>query len=243
MKNLTFQTSSKMNTKLFLPNFPNAWMQILEEEFSKPYFLQLQAFIANERLGNVPIYPASDLVFNAFQHTPPESVKVVIIGQDPYHGADQAHGLSFSVLPGVPLPPSLRNIFKELQSDVGFTPPAHGCLTKWANQGVLLLNATLTVRQGAPLSHQGKGWEHFTDSVIAKLLQRDNPIIFVLWGKWAEGKFHNNPFYPLHQKHFVLSAPHPSPFSAHSGFFGCRHFSKINAQLIANGLPPIDWQL
>lgn len=223
-----------------------SWKQVLEKELSAPYMLQLAAFVEKERKGNVPIYPPKELVFNAFLKTPFDPVKVVIIGQDPYHGPGQAHGLSFSVPKGVPQPPSLQNIFKELQTDLGIDPPEHGCLTRWANQGVMLLNATLTVRQAEPMSHHNKGWERFTDAVVHALCKRDTPVIFVLWGKNAQEKcrFIEDPAIQQldeAKRHHVLIAAHPSPFSARNGFFGCRHFSKINEILIARGASPIDW--
>ncbi len=220
-----------------------SWAQALADEMAKPYFLELADFVAKERHSGTPVYPPENLVFNAFNYTPFQQVKVVIVGQDPYHGPGQAHGLSFSVPHGIQLPPSLKNIFKELQSDIGLPAPTHGCLTKWAAQGVLLLNATLSVRQGQPMSHHGKGWERFTDAVIHTLLKRQEPLVFVLWGKSAQEKCK----YLIEGRstgaHLVLTAAHPSPFSAHLGFLGCRHFSKINAFLAKNGLVPIDWQL
>lgn len=219
-----------------------SWHHELSEEIAKPYIAQLKEFIKREKAQNKIIYPPESLVFNAFLHTPYEKVKVVIIGQDPYHGPGQAHGLCFSVPCGIPLPPSLKNIFLELEQDLGIPPSQDGCLSSWAKQGVLLLNATLTVRAGEPKSHYGQGWEQFTDAVVAKLLQREDPIVFVLWGKSAQEKLEHI----LHNKktpHAVLTAAHPSPFSAHSGFFGCRHFSKVNAFLEQWGKTPIDWRI
>lgn len=217
------------------------WQEKLVEEIKEPYIPLLAAFVARERKQAIPIYPPQDLVFNAFLKTPYDQVKVVIVGQDPYHGPSQAHGLSFSVPHGTPPPPSLQNIFKELQSDLGIEPPAHGCLTNWAEQGVLLLNSTLTVRQGEPMSHHGKGWERFTDAVIKSLQARKEPVVFVLWGKAAQEKcsFLNN----SSNNSLILTAAHPSPYSARNGFFGCRHFSKANTFLIQNGQKPIDWKL
>jgi len=219
-----------------------SWKTILKEEWSKPYLLKLAQFLSEERASNVPIYPSKQDVFSAFQYTPYERVKVVIIGQDPYHGPGQAHGLSFSVLPGVPLPPSLKNIFKELQEDLNIPSPPHGCLTSWAKQGVLLLNNVLTVREHTPRSHAGKDWEKFTDAVVLRLCEREDPVIFVLWGKDAQEKCRHI-LESTARRHFVLTAPHPSPFSAHSGFFGCRHFSKINDLLKRQGKEPIDWAI
>ncbi len=224
-----------MQAEVFTPFVLEAsWQRVLDEEMRKPYMVQLAAYVEQERAGETPVYPPRDLVFNAFQKTPYDKVKVVIVGQDPYHGPGQAHGLSFSVPKGVPAPPSLQNIFKELASDMGCTMPTHGCLTSWAEQGVMLLNATLTVRQGQSMSHHGKGWERFTDAVIAKLNERKEPIVFLLWGKSAEKKCsHINP------QHHVLTAPHPSPLSAHRGFLGCRHFSQTNSFLKDS----INWQI
>ncbi|HEY4832234.1 MAG TPA: uracil-DNA glycosylase [Waddliaceae bacterium] len=218
-----------------------SWGKVLAEELQKPYLLQLAAFVENERRLGVPIYPSKELVFNAFKLTPYSQVKVVIMGQDPYHGPGQAHGLCFSVPKGVPSPPSLVNIFKELASDVRIEMPKHGCLLSWAEQGILLLNATLTVQQGNPMSHHGKGWERFTDAIIAKLCEREEPIIFVLWGKSAKEK--GAQVKQLNTKHILLAAAHPSPLSAHQGFFGCKHFSKINDLLIQQNKAEITWNL
>lgn len=221
-----------------------SWEKVLGNHLKEPYISSLAAFVEKERAFGASVYPPRDLVFNAFNKTPYDQVKVVIMGQDPYHGPGQAHGLSFSVPHGITLPPSLQNIFKELAADVGTTMPTHGCLSTWSEQGVLLLNATLTVRQGEPMSHHGKGWEHFTDAVIAKLCERKDPVIFVLWGKSAQEKGRNIQSWSTSgAKHTVLTAPHPSPFSAHSGFFGCKHFSKINEMLVKQGKRPIDWQI
>jgi uracil-DNA glycosylase len=220
------------------------WKEILKEEWDKPYLKKIGEFLSKERSEHT-VYPPAKLVFNALNHTPFEKVNVVIVGQDPYHGPNQAHGLSFSVPKEVPLPPSLQNIFKELETDLGIPyPPPHGCLDKWADQGVLLLNAILTVRAGEPASHHGIGWEIFTDAIIKKLYEREDPVIFVLWGRTAQEKYKKilNGISEIH-RHHILTAPHPSPFSAYSGFFGCHHFSKINEQLIRLKKQPIQWQL
>lgn len=219
-----------------------SWEKLLDEELHKPYLIEFAAFIKEERLRGISIYPPQELVFNAFSKTHFEAVKVVILGQDPYHGPNQATGLSFSVPHGVSPPPSLRNIFKELQSDLGLPIPSHGCLNNWAGQGVFLLNAILTVRENAPLSHQKMGWERFTDAVFSKLLTREEPMVFLLWGKYAQEKC-SHFSKVLYQHHQVLTAAHPSPFSAHRGFFGCRHFSKTNQFLVEKGMEPIDWRL
>jgi uracil-DNA glycosylase len=211
------------------------WKAQLEKEFEQPYMEQLAQFLRQER-GAGPVYPPASLVFEAFRRTPFEKVKVVIVGQDPYHGPGQAEGLCFSVPHSVPPPPSLKNIFKELEADLGIKPPGHGCLHRWAEQGVLLLNTVLTVRQGEAASHRGKGWEQFTDAALRPLLGRD--VVFVLWGRAARDKVEGLGGHPK-----VLTAPHPSPLSAYSGFFGCRHFSKVNDQLQQMGLPTIDWKL
>lgn len=216
----------------------NDWDAILADEFKKPYYLALRQFLKEEYSSKV-IYPSMYDIFNAFRYTPYSDVKVVLLGQDPYHGAGQAHGLCFSVKDGVAPPPSLVNIFKELHNDVGCTVPQSGCLTKWAERGVMLLNSVLTVREGAAGSHRGKGWETFTDSVISRLNDRKVPIVFMLWGNYAKSKI------PLitSDRHLVLTAAHPSPLSASYGFFGCRHFSKANDFLVSNGMTPVDWQL
>ncbi len=217
-----------------------SWQSILCEEWNKPYIASLSAFLKQERTSGASIYPPEELVLNAFWQTPFQQVKVVIVGQDPYHGPGQAHGLAFSVPKGVAPPPSLKNIFKELVEDTGIAMPEHGCLLSWAQQGVLLLNATLTVNEGSPLSHHGQGWELFTDAVIAKLCERQEPLIFVLWGNNALKKVTHIDYC---QQHLLLKAAHPSPLAAYRGFFGCRHFSKINTLLIAQHQNPIDWQL
>lgn len=218
--------------------FGNDWDGLLAEEFEKEYMKELQTFLAQEYKEHA-IFPPKEDIFNALRYTPYSGVKVLILGQDPYPGRGQAHGLSFSVRDGVPLPKSLQNIFKELQEDVGFQIPQSGCLEKWAKQGVMMLNTVLTVREGEPNSHKGKGWEQFTDKIIELLNNREEPVIFVLWGANAKAKLNliTNP------RNYVLSAQHPSPLSAFRGFFGCRHFSKINLILERNGMEPIDWQL
>ncbi len=215
------------------------WKEILKQEFNKPYFLQVATFLRTEKLAGKTIYPPGSLIFNAFNTTPFEKVKLVIIGQDPYHGQGQAHGLSFSVQNGVNPPPSLVNIFKELNSDIGVPIPNHGNLTHWAEQGVLLLNASLTVRANEPMSHSKVGWAEFTDSVIKKVSDRKEHLVFLLWGKFAQEK----QVLIDETKHLVLKAAHPSPLSAYTGFFGCRHFSKANDYLVSNGIDPIDWKL
>lgn len=216
-----------------------SWDVILDQEYQKEYFLSLAEFVKNERKSGNEVYPAQDMVFNAFKKTPYSKVKVVIIGQDPYHGEGQAEGLSFSVPKGIPQPPSLRNIFKELHEDIGMAMPCHGCLEKWAEQGVLLLNATLTVAKNKPLSHHKKGWEQFTDAVVHALANHQERLIFLLWGKNALQKAG----FLANTHHHVLTAAHPSPFSAHSGFFGCRHFSMTNNLLLQSGKEPINWSL
>lgn len=217
-----------------------SWKRVLKDEFEKDYMKTLKAFLQNEKLLGKTIYPPANLIFNAFEHTPFEQVKVVILGQDPYHGQNQAHGLSFSVQKGVPLPPSLQNIFKELQQEFhDFEYPADGDLSPWADQGVLLLNATLTVGAGKAGSHQKRGWEEFTDNIIRTLSEQRTGIIFLLWGKYAQAKANliDN------QKHQILMSPHPSPFSAYSGFFGNNHFKKVNDILEKEGKKAINWQI
>jgi uracil-DNA glycosylase len=215
-----------------------SWMNVLKEEFSKPYFKQLVLHLKTEKQLGKTIYPAGRFIFNAFDATPFQNVKVVILGQDPYHGPGQAHGLSFSVPAGVTLPPSLLNIFKELQSDIGLSMPSQGDLTHWAQRGVFLLNASLTVRQGEPMSHAQIGWATFTDTVISLLSEKREKLVFMLWGKFAKEKT----VLIDEKKHLVLKAAHPSPLSAHQGFLGCRHFSEANQYLVKNGIDPIDWQ-
>ncbi|MEN9449270.1 MAG: hypothetical protein RJA25_2560 [Bacteroidota bacterium] len=215
------------------------WKQALSDEFEKSYFISLQQFLHDEKMAHKVIYPHNSLVFNAFNSTPFRNVRVVIIGQDPYHGAGQAHGLCFSVQYGVKPPPSLVNIYKEIKADIGVNIPNHGNLQKWTEQGVFLLNAILTVEANKPASHQKKGWEEFTNAVIQKLSKEKEGLIFLLWGNFAQQKS----VLIDEQKHIILKAPHPSPFSAHSGFFGCKHFSKVNEILIKENENPIDWQV
>lgn len=217
---------------------PNEWSNALQDETEKDYFKELCTFVEDEYNSNV-IYPPKEDVFNALKYTSLEDVKVVILGQDPYFNEKQAHGLCFSVQLGVDVPPSLRNIYTELETDLGLFRPNNGYLTKWAKQGVLMLNTVLTVREENPNSHQGKGWEKFTDAIIRKLNEQDRPIVYMLWGKPAQTKIKmlNNP------NHLILKAPHPSPLSAYRGFFGCKHFSTANDFLEKNGLLPIDWQI
>ncbi|MCR4655600.1 MAG: uracil-DNA glycosylase [Lachnospiraceae bacterium] len=216
----------------------NDWKEPLSEEFRKPYYKKLYNTIRNEYKTHT-VYPSPDDLFSAFEYTPLGSVKAVILGQDPYHEPGQAHGLCFSVKPGTPVPPSLENIYKELGDDLGLKVPNNGYLEKWARQGVLLLNTVLTVRAHRANSHQGIGWEEFTDAVVRILNGLDRPIVFMLWGRPAQQKCEtlNNP------AHLILKAPHPSPLSAYRGFFGCRHFSKANEFLKNNGCEPIDWQI
>ncbi|MDF1615012.1 uracil-DNA glycosylase [Desulfurivibrio dismutans] len=216
-----------------------SWKSLLLEEFAQPYMQQLREFLRQEKAAGKVIYPPGGEMFNAMNLTPFPAVKVVVLGQDPYHGPGQAHGLCFSVRPGTAIPPSLLNIYKELKSDVGFTPPTHGYLKEWARQGVLLLNATLSVERGKAGSHQGKGWERFTDRIVALLSEQGEHLVFLLWGGYAQKKG----AIIDRRRHLVLQAPHPSPLSATRGFFGCRHFSQTNAYLTANGKTPIDWQL
>lgn len=216
----------------------NDWLPAVNAEFKKPYYAELYKFV-KEEYSKVAVFPPSDEIFSALHLTPLSKVKVVIIGQDPYHNVGQAHGLCFSVRPEVEIPPSLVNIYKELQSDLGCKIPNNGYLVKWAEQGVLLLNTVLTVRAHQANSHQGKGWEQFTDAIIRAVNAEDRPIAYLLWGRPAQSKMSmlDNP------KHKVFTAPHPSPLSAYRGFFGCKHFSQANAFLEENGLSPIDWQI
>lgn len=229
-----------MSTPLTInPKLHASWKHVLAEEFQQPYFRELKAFLLQEREAGRTFYPPGPQLFNALDRTPFEKVKVVILGQDPYHGPGQAHGLSFSVPKGVPAPPSLVNIFKELHADLGLPMPGHGNLERWADQGVLLLNATLTVRAHQAGSHQNRGWERFTDAIIRELNEKREGLVFVLWGRFAreKGKLVDR------ARHHVLTAAHPSPLSASNGFFGCRHFSAINRLLTERGEAPIDWQL
>ena len=216
----------------------NSWDDILADEFNKEYYLKLREFLKYE-YSHYKIYPNMYDIFNSLKYTDYQDVRAVILGQDPYHGAGQAHGLCFSVKEGVTPPPSLKNIFKEMQTDLGLAPPISGELTKWTKQGVLLMNAVLTVREGQANSHKGKGWELLTDAVIKKLNERDKPIAFILWGGNARAKkaLITNPI------HGIFESAHPSPLSAYNGFFGCRHFSKVNEFLIKNRMAPIDWSL
>ncbi|MEK4876322.1 uracil-DNA glycosylase [Bacillus sp. FSL W8-0102] len=216
----------------------NDWAQLLEEEFEKEYYLRLREFLKKEYQTRI-VYPDMYDIFNALHFTPYKNVKVVLLGQDPYHGPNQAHGLSFSVKPNVPIPPSLKNIFQELHDDLGCYIPDNGCLIPWARQGVLLLNTVLTVRQGEAHSHRGKGWEQFTDRVISLINNREKPAVFILWGRPAQSKL------PLidQTKHFIIRSPHPSPLSANRGFFGSRPFSKANRFLREIGETEIDWQI
>ena len=217
----------------------SSWKKRLLEEFQKPYMIELKEFLKQEYAADKKIFPKGSEYFSALNFTPFENVKVVILGQDPYHGEGQAHGLCFSVRHGVKPPPSLQNIFKEIYSDLKITQPGHGCLESWAKQGVLLLNSVLTVVMGSPGSHQGRGWERFTDRVIELLNERADPLAFVLWGKYAQEKAS----FLDSSKHLVLKAPHPSPYSASNGFFGCKHFSQINSFLKTNGKEEINWKL
>ena len=220
------------------PIIHESWKNILIEEFEKPYFSSLKHFLTEEKKTQT-VYPPGSLIFNAFNTTPFDQVKVVLLGQDPYHGPGQAHGLCFSVPQGIKPPPSLVNMFKELRDDIGTAIPTHGNLNSWAQQGVLLLNTSLTVRANQPLSHQGKGWETFTDRVIQVLSQNRSGLIFILWGRNAKDKERLIDT----SKHAVLKAAHPSPLSAYNGFFGCKHFSKTNDVLIKQGLAPINWEI
>ena len=216
-----------------------SWLNVLGGEFDQPYMKQLREFLVQQKGAGRVIYPPSSQWFSAFNSTPFDQVRVVILGQDPYHGPNQAHGLCFSVMPGVKVPPSLMNIYKELQDDLAVQPPSHGCLTSWAEQGVLLLNATLTVEQANAGAHQGKGWERFTDQAIRALNDQRDGIVFLLWGSYAQkkGAFIDQ------SRHLVLKSVHPSPLSAYRGFLGCKHFSTANNYLQQRGQLAIDWQL
>lgn len=221
------------------PQIEESWKELLMQEFQADYFIDLKNFLLAEKNKGVTIYPPGAMIFSAFNYTPFDKVKVVIIGQDPYHGTGQAHGLCFSVQNGIKPPPSLVNIFKEIKNDLEIPIPSKGNLESWAKQGILLLNATLTVRANQAGSHQGKGWEKFTDAVIKKLSENKSGLIFLLWGKYAQAKetlIDTN-------KHYILKAAHPSPFSADSGFFGCKHFSKTNEILRQQGLEKVDWDI
>jgi uracil-DNA glycosylase len=221
-----------------VPPIPASWKHVLADEFTKPYWAELQEFVAQERQHHT-VYPPEDEVYTAFQLTPFEDVHVFLLGQDPYPGPNQAHGLCFSVKPGVPLPGSLRNIYKELHDDLGIPPAKTGYLVPWAEQGMLMLNAVLTVRAGQPNSHKGKGWEHFTDAAIRAVGHKDDPVVFVLWGAYAQKKIKLIDT----DRHTIIQSAHPSPLSAANGFFGSRPFSKINAALKKHGHEPIDWDL
>ncbi|WP_462265179.1 uracil-DNA glycosylase [Mucilaginibacter sp.] len=217
-----------------------SWLEVLHDEFDKPYMQKLREFLKQEKEAGIKVYPKGSDIFNAFNKTPFTNLKTVILGQDPYHGPNQAIGLSFAVNKGITVPPSLKNIYKELQTDIpGFTMPSHGDLTGWAEQGVLMLNATLTVQAGKPGSHQKKGWEIFTDTVIRTISEQKEGVVFLLWGKFAQAKEELIDT----AKHHVLKAAHPSPYSADNGFFGCHHFSKTNEILIKENKAPIDWQI
>ena len=216
-----------------------SWLAPLQQEFDQPYMAELKQFLLEEREAGKRIFPAGPHWFRALDLTPLDEVKVVILGQDPYHGPGQAHGLCFSVPDGVRPPPSLVNIYKELESDLGIKAPGHGFLEHWARQGVLLLNSVLTVEMGLAASHRDRGWERFTDAVIRLVNAREQPVVFMLWGSYAQKKA----AFVDQSRHLVLKAPHPSPLSAHSGFLGCKHFSKANAFLESHGLAPIDWAL
>ena len=217
----------------------DGWKALLALEFSKPYMVDLRAFLQGQRAAGKRIFPKGSDYFRALDLTPPEKVRVVILGQDPYHGEGQAHGLSFSVRPGVRIPPSLVNIYKELQGDLAIPPARHGFLEQWAKQGVLLLNSVLTVEMGMAAAHQGKGWEKFTDAVIRAVNVLPQPVVFILWGSYAQKKA----AFVDTSKHLVIKSVHPSPLSAHNGFFGTRPFSRANAFLVSKGYAPIDWKL
>ena len=216
-----------------------SWKKLLESEFNKPYMHKLKTFLVTQQQQEKTVYPAGDLIFNALNSTPVDKVKVVILGQDPYHGPNQAHGLCFSVNKGVAIPPSLRNIYKELHQDIGFTIPDHGNLQAWADQGVLLLNSVLTVNQAQAGSHQRQGWEIFTDKIIAELNNKHKNIVYMLWGAYAQKKGTSIDA----QNNLILKSVHPSPLSAHRGFMGCKHFSQCNEYLQAHGKSPIIWQI
>lgn len=222
-------------------SLPSDWLEILKNDLTKEKYQALSDFIIKERLEHAPIFPPENLLFNAFNLTPFNKVKVVILGQDPYTKINQAHGLAFSVPKNTPIPPSLKNIYKELSQDLNLPIPQHGSLFSWAEQGVLLINTLLTVREGKPGSHRGQGWENFTDLVIQHLLEQPSPIVFLLWGKAAQEKCCH--LTPLHSHHLLLCTSHPSPLSAYQGFIGCRHFSKTNEALISWNKTPINWKI
>lgn len=238
----TSSVNQTMESPLVSPAISNhdiTWRDVLHEERLKEYFQNLHRFVATERAAEKPIYPPSSEVFAALRYTPLASVRVVILGQDPYHGSGQAHGLCFSVRPGTPFPPSLQNIFKELRADLGVPMPQTGCLLPWARQGVLLLNAVLTVEEGKPGSHANRGWERFTDKVIEAVVTHRTGVVFLLWGSYAQKKATH--IASSTHTHHILTAPHPSPLSAHRGFFGCRHFSEVNRILVGQGGERVDW--
>ncbi|MBB5984274.1 uracil-DNA glycosylase [Sphingobium lignivorans] len=236
-----------MNAPVDPPTVPasldESWRAALGNEFAAPYMADLKRFLLERKQAGAQIFPRGQDWFNALALTPLDKVRAVILGQDPYHGPGQAHGLCFSVRPGVRPPPSLVNIFKELRADIGFTPPGHGHLDHWARQGVLLLNSVLTVEMGRAGAHAGRGWERFTDAVIARVAALEQPVAFLLWGAHAQKKAGFVEDVARGGRHLVLRAPHPSPLSAHNGFFGCRHFSQANAFLEAHGRGKIDWTL
>lgn len=228
-----------MNDRTSQLRLEDSWKQRLGPEFEQPYMRQLKQFLQQRKSAGARIYPPGSLIFNALDSTPFESVRAVVLGQDPYHGPGQAHGLCFSVQPGVQTPPSLKNIYQAMQRDLGTQPASHGCLQAWAERGVLLLNAVLTVEAGQAGSHQGKGWERFTDRIVELLNQERDHLVFMLWGSAAQRKG----AVVDESRHLVLRAPHPSPLSAHRGFFGCKHFSRANQYLEQHGLEPVDWSL
>lgn len=217
----------------------HSWLEVLKDEFSKPYFKDLKDFLLQEKQSGQTVYPPGSRIFAALDETPFDKVKVVILGQDPYHGPGQANGMCFSVNKGVTPPPSLKNIYKEIETDLGIKPPGHGDLSNWAANGVLLLNAVLTVRANQPASHQNRGWETFTDTIIKKLSEKKSNLVFLLWGSFARGK----KYLINTEKHLILEAAHPSPFSAYNGFIGCRHFSKANTYLNEHGIKGVIWEL
>jgi len=227
------------DSKKINPKIEESWLNVLEDEFQQPYFKALKQFLIKEKQDGQVVYPPGNLIFNAFNLMPFDKVRVVILGQDPYHGAGQAHGLSFSVPDGVKVPPSLKNIYKEINDDLGFDIPTTGNLESWAKQGVFLLNATLTVRAKTANSHKDSGWGKFTDAVIRKLSEHREGLVFLLWGRFAQGKAAHIDA----SKHCILESAHPSPFSARNGFFGNKHFSKTNEYLKGQGLTPIDWSI
>jgi len=220
-------------------NLEREWLEFLADEFDQEYMRELSRFLRMRKAAGAEVYPPGGLIFNALDSTPPSKLRAVILGQDPYHGPGQAHGLCFSVRPGVPVPPSLANIYRELHDDIDFRTPRHGCLQPWAEHGVLLLNAVLTVERGQAGAHQGKGWERFTDRVVAVANAHDQPLVFFLWGSHAQRKGQAID----RDRHLVLTAPHPSPLSAHRGFLGCRHFSQANRWLEERGQAPLHWCL